>query len=221
MSHLFGPYSQARSRICGLVLSASDAELSSVVPACPAWNVRDLLAHVVSMPAAIAVGRQPDGEIAAWLDELIQERVGQSSEALVDEWHALDAPLNTMLDGQAALLFGDLVVHEHDLRGALGRPDHAAMDVDVMMPRTLAGFSKPLQAARLGAIEVRHEDRVWRSHSAEAGWILFVDPWTAMRAVNSRRTAAELRALPSEGDVSAYIPVLDAHLPLPAASLGE
>jgi hypothetical protein len=221
MSQLFSAYVQSRGRVCGLVLSASHAELSSVVPACPAWNVRDLLSHLVSMPAAIAAGRQPGGEIGAWLDELILERVQQSPQAMVDEWRSLDAPLTNMLNGRAALLFGDLVVHEHDLRGALGRPDHAAMDVDVMMPRTLAGFSSPLRAAGLGAIEVRHGDQVWRSHSAEAGWTLFVDPWTAMRAVNSRRTAAELRALPSLGAVSEYIPILDAHLPLPLTSLGE
>jgi hypothetical protein len=111
-----------------------------------------LLSHLVSMPAAIAKGRQPDGEIGAWLDALIRERQQQSPLAMVDEWHSLDAPLATMLNGRAALLFGDLVVHEHDLRGALGRPDHAAMDVDVMMPRTLAGFRSPLRAARPGAM---------------------------------------------------------------------
>ncbi len=90
-----------------------------------------------------------------------------------------------------------------------------------MMPRTLAGFATPLQTVGLGAIEVAHAGRSWKSHDAEPGWTLLVDPWEAVRAVNSRRTAAEVLALPCTGDPRPYVEVLDAHLPLPVESLGE
>jgi hypothetical protein len=43
----------------------------------------------------------------------------------------------------------------------------------------------------------------------------------AASAGNSRRTADELRALPSDGDAEPYLALLDAHLPLPGHSLGE
>jgi len=90
-----------------------------------------------------------------------------------------------------------------------------------MLPRTLAGFAKPLRHAGLGSIAVRHDDRIWRSHDSEPGWTLDVTPWEATRAVNSRRTADELRELPHRGDVEPYLAILDAHLPLPAAPLKE
>jgi hypothetical protein len=125
------------------------------------------------------------------------------------------------LTAGSALLFGDLAVHEHDFRGALGRPDHSALEVGDMLPRTIAAFSRPLQEAGLAPIELRCGDDVWRSHEGEPGWTLIVDPWTAVRAMNSRRTADELRALPSRGDPDPYLPILDAHLPLPVHSLGE
>ena len=173
------------------------------------------------MPAALGAGRRPDGDIGAWLQELVDERREQDAVALVAEWLAMDEPLVALLDGGAGPLFGDLGVHEHDLRGAVGRPDHSALDVDVFMPRTVAAFARPLRDAGLGAIEVRHEGRSWRSHDAEAGWVLLVGPWEAARALNSRRTTAELLALPAEGDAQPYLPVLDAHLPLPTESLGE
>ena len=221
MPATFEAYARTRARFGALVGAAGPEELARPVPACPDWRVHDLLAHVVSMPAAISAGRAPDGDVGAWLEELIAERAGQPVPELLAEWEALDGPLAALLDGPAALLFPDLAVHEHDLRGALGRPDHAALETEEFMARTLAGFRRPLQEAGLGAIEVRSEAGSWRSHDAPVGWTLLVDPWEASRALSSRRTAREVRDLPAEGDPEPYLQLLDDHLPLPAGSLGE
>jgi uncharacterized protein (TIGR03083 family) len=221
VSDVTDAYFRTRARMCEVVLDASPDDLARAVPACPAWSTKDLVAHVVSMPAALGAARRPEGDIGTWLQELVVERHGQDAAALVAEWRSMHEPLVELLDGGAGLLFGDLAVHEHDLRGAVGRPDHSALEVDVFMPRTVAAFANPLRDAGLGAIEVRHEGRSWRSHDAEPGWVLLVGPWEAARALNSRRTTAELLALPAEGDARPYVPVLEAHLPLPTGSLGE
>ncbi len=221
MSDLLEPYLQTRGRMCAMLADVSPDDLARTVPACPAWSAKDLAAHVVSMPAALGSGRMPDGDIGEWLQRLVEERRGQDAERLVTEWLALDDAIAVLLGGTAGLLYPDLAVHEHDLRGALGRPDHAALAVDTMMPRTLAAFANPLRDAGLGAIEVRDDGRSWTSHDADPGWVLLVDPWEAVRALNSRRTVDELLALPAEGDAWPYVPVLDAHLPLPTRSLGE
>ncbi len=218
---LFPAYARTRDRVIDLLGAASDEELARVVPACPDWTVHALLAHVVSIPAALSSGRFPTGEIGDWLSELVAERAEQPAGSLQDEWRALDGALDALLSGPSGLLFADLAVHEHDFRGALGRPDRAALEVEEMLPRTIGAFKGPLQEAGLAPIEVRAGERVWRSHDGDAGWTLVVDPWTAVRALNSRRTADELRALPSQGDASEYLAILDAHLPLPAQSLRE
>ena len=72
------------------------------------------------------------------------------------------------------LHFDDLAVHEHDLRGAVGAPAHGALEVEVLLPRTLAAFAAPLRQAGLGAIGVRDNDRTRRSHESEPGWTLEV-----------------------------------------------
>ncbi len=214
-------YRDARDRICAIVLEARPDEIDSVVPACAPWTVTQLLAHLVSMPAAISAGARPTKEINAWLADLIDERRGQSVQDLVAEWQRLDNALPPLLTGGSQLLYGDLAVHEHDLRAALGKPDHQALDVDAMLPRTLAALAHPLREAGLGAIAVDDGQRTWRSHDAGPGWTLLTDAWTAVRAVNSRRTAEELQALPARGDATAYLAILDAHLPLPKQSLRE
>jgi hypothetical protein len=221
MDSTYEAYLRTRERMTDLLLAAGDDELQLRVPACPDWSARELLAHLVSMPAALSSGRFPAGPIDEWLTELIVERRDQDAAALIGEWRSLDEALAGLLGGPAALLFADLAVHEHDLRGALGKPDHAALEVDEVLPRTVAAFGEPLREAGLGAIEVRHLDASWRSHDAAVGWTLLVDPWTAVRALSSRRTVQELRELPQLGDPTAYLPVLDEHLPLPAASLCE
>ena len=221
MQETFDAYAQVRARFEGLIRAADPDDLVRVVPACPEWRVRDLLAHVVSLPAAIAAGRAPSGAVNGWLAELIAERSEQPAELMLDEWNQLDDVLPAMLAGPAGLLFPDLAVHEHDLRGALGRPDHDALPVTELMPRTMAAFRHPLRDAGLDAIEVRAGSSSWRTSDDPVGWTLLVDPWEAVRALGSRRTAAELRALPAEGDCEPYLEILDEHLPLPIYSLGE
>lgn len=218
---LFAAYSSTRARMADLAVSLSPGDLGRAVPACPLWTVFDLIAHVVSMPAAIGNGESPPGPVTDWLQGLVEARRDQSVGELTEEWLSLDGSIAAILNGPGGVLFGDLAVHEHDLRGAVGAADHGALEVEVMLPRTLAGFAKPLRQAGLGAIAVRHDDRMWHSHDAEPGWTLDVTPWEATRAINSRRTADELRELPHEGDVEPYLAILDAHLSLPTISLDE
>lgn len=221
MSELFHAYFRTRARMIDVARDADPSGLDMIVPACPDWTVADLIAHCVSMPAAIGAGDLPTGPIDDWLRGLVEERRGVPTATTIDEWLSVDAPIAAMLDGPGAVLFGDLAVHEHDLRGALDVPDHGALETDLVLPRTLAGFAAPLREADLGSIAIRDGDHEWRSHDAEPGLELDVTAWEAVRIVNSRRTARELRALPHRFDIEPYLLVFDEHLPLPTVSLGE
>jgi hypothetical protein len=207
--------------VCTLFLDADDELLARPVPACPDWSARDLASHLVGVPATLAAGNFPSGDLGAWLQGIVDERRDIGLEGLLQEWNGLDAAIEPMLDGMGALMFTDLAVHEHDLRGTLGEPDHGALEIEAIMACSLPSFAQPLQDAGLGAIVVEHDGREWGTHDAEAGWTLFVDPWEGVRAINSRRTAAELRALPSDGGGDEYFAVIAAHLPLPEQSLAE
>ena len=221
MTEIVDAYIRTRERMAQLAVGAMPLELTRTVAACPEWAVKDLIGHVVSLPAAISTGRLPKDDLAGWLASLVTERADQPVSDLVAEWRALDGVLPGLLDGGGSALFADLAIHEHDLRAALARPDHAALEVDVILPCALAAFSQPLQEAGLGAIEVRCGARSWQSHAGPMGWSLLVDPWEAVRALSSRRTADELMALPAAGNAAPYLNLLDAHLPLPGVSLGE
>jgi uncharacterized protein (TIGR03083 family) len=222
MDDLFGSYQRTRARVCTLLLDATPDDLARTVPACPDWTVQDLAAHLVGTPAELAAGRFPSGgDVTGWLNDIVDGRRGTDVALLVDEWRTLDPAIEPVLQGPGALMFGDVAVHEHDLRGALERPDHDAIELDALVTFALGSFATPARDAGLGAIVVESDRGTWRSHDDDAGWTLHVEPWEAVRAVYSRRTADELRALPAEGDAEPYLALIAAHLPLPEHSLGE
>ena len=221
MDDLFGPYQRTRARVCTLLLDATPDALARTVPACPDWTVHDLAAHLVGVPATLAAGNYPSGDVDGWLQGIVDERRDVEIAALVEEWQTLDGFVAPMLQGGGGLMFADLAVHEHDLRAALDRADHDAMEVEPLVAFAVEFIATPAADQGLGALVVEHDRKRWQSHDADAGWTLHVEPWEATRALYIRRTADELRALPSDGDPEPYIALIEAHLPLPQHSLGE
>jgi uncharacterized protein (TIGR03083 family) len=213
-------YRATKTRIVDLVATVSDDDWSRTVPACPDWTVHNLLSHMVGISAELGAGRYPTGDLAAWLADLVDTRRDTRVQVLLDEWtRAVDVaePMYT----PNGLLLVDLVVHEHDLRRAVEQPGaRDSVQVKRILPLILGSLADPLRAADLGAVVVREGDCTWRSHDTPDGWIIDASPWEATRMLESRRTAAELRARCGPG-VEPYLTVLRAHLPLPAVSLNE
>jgi hypothetical protein len=126
------------------------AEDGMPVPACPAWTVRDLLAHQVhqlaaacdgSFPITDAMARLTAPEVSerreagarqdAWIGKGLDARRGHSTAALIEEWTSLVALApDEVLDA----LVPDVVVHLHDLLGAIGSRAHRS---DAMVEEAL------------------------------------------------------------------------------------
>src|SRR4051812_3414084 len=208
---LLDAYRAVRARMAAIAVDLSTDELATPVPACPDWTVHDLLAHNMALPAAIGAGDLPDGDLQAWLDGLVVARRGQPVDELMAEWATLDEVVGGVLSSTAVLL-DDLATHEHDLRSAVARPDHSALEADLVLPAALEALAGDAVDRGLGAVVVEAPDGTWRSHDAEPGWVLRTSAWEAFRAVGSRRTAQQLRAVPGEGDAEPYLAVIDRHL---------
>jgi Mycothiol maleylpyruvate isomerase N-terminal domain len=86
---VFAAYTKTRARMAPIAKSLSPTQLDFRVPACPLWTTFDLIAHVVSLPAALAQGQSPSGSIEEWMQGLIDDRRNQNIDGLIDEWHSL------------------------------------------------------------------------------------------------------------------------------------
>jgi len=214
-------YRAVRARMIGLVGDATSDDLARPVAACPRWTVHDLVAHGVGIPEALAAGDFPTGDLQSWLDGLVAARRDVPVPELCDRWTALDDGLTPILAG-GGLLLADLHAHEHDLRGALGRPGaRDAAETPVVVGLALDNLVNDLEAAGLAPLAVDDGSQRWASGAGAPGVTLRVDAWEATRILMSRRTADEICSVPSQGDVEAYVAVIAAHSPLPAIGLGE
>ncbi len=109
---------------------------------CTGWTVSDLAAHVTGVMADITAGRVEGIDTQPWYDRQVDERIGRSPQALVDEldlviaateelmtaidesaWNGPSVPgtAGTLGAGILALWCG-FYIHCEDILAALGRP---------------------------------------------------------------------------------------------------
>ncbi|MCU1380624.1 MAG: hypothetical protein JWN29_3607, partial [Acidimicrobiales bacterium] len=215
MPDLSDGYHNTRRRVSELVTSLDAAALSVRVPACPDWTVHQLVAHMAGIPEALTSGSFPAGDLQAWLDAVVKERQDVPVPELLERWEACESGTSSLVDGGASLMFIDVVSHEHDLRGAVGRGGaRGTPEVRATVQLLLDLLAPAITEAGLGALVVDSGEVRWASQFVRPGCTLRVDPWEAIRVLQSRRTADEIRALPLSGDVEPYLAVLADHSPL-------
>jgi uncharacterized protein (TIGR03083 family) len=212
-------YEATRARIAGLV-AAAPPEVP--VPACPGWQVRDLVAHLSGLAEAVAAGEAPGDDWTAWVETLVAERRAAPLAVLLERWEAVGPLLPPHIDGGAHGLFVDAVVHEHDLRGALDAAgDRGVPEVRATVQLQLDDLGATLKRRGIGALVIDSGPVTWTSHFARSACTLRADPWEATRVLANRRTPEEVGALVVSGDVEPFLGVLEARRPFPVHTLGE
>jgi Mycothiol maleylpyruvate isomerase N-terminal domain len=128
-------YSETKAHVVDIVRALPEERLRTMVPASPAWNVRDVVAHVTGLAAEVLrrhipadldlIGALNDPKKAAvrdrFADGTVEARTGRSLEQLLEEWDAALEELLPMLRGERpfppaaafadAVLTTDLAVH--------------------------------------------------------------------------------------------------------------
>ena len=220
-------YAAARARVRSLLGDCNDVDAATVVPSCPDWTVHDLCAHLVGVPASLVVrDNPPKGDNQPWVDRHVAERAGRSVDQLLDEWDAVgpafEALMRKLPHAFGGLIY-DAVAHEHDLRGALGRPGDrdgagvmASLDVMVAMVERDLATCGPTP----GTLRFRAGEREWVVGGGDPTVSLATTPFELMRLLGSRRSRDQILAAPWDGDVEPFLPAL-AHLPLPERDIVE
>jgi uncharacterized protein (TIGR03083 family) len=124
-------YREARQRVRSLLGDVDYGAYQRTVPACPAWTVADLLAHLAGLAVASGGGRMPTGDRQAWLDGLVTARRGSMVGEVSEEWEEAGPTMERAIATDPQHLWPlvyDVIAHEHDLRNALGRPGERDSD---------------------------------------------------------------------------------------------
>lgn len=212
-------WAAAQERVLALT---ADTSGETPVPACPEWTVRQLLAHMVGLNADVLTGDEPDDHNATWTQAQVDRRAGATVADLRAEWSTLTAPMREWMRTHGTRPLADVLIHEQDLRGALGVP--GAQDtagLAVLRDR----FTRRL-AARLPdlpPLALVSPEWTWVSAGAvsDAAVVVSASTFELTRAVLARRSAAQLRSWTTRGDVDPYLDAFATLGGLPRQDLSE
>lgn len=215
-------WSRAQQRVIDLVAGLPPERADLRVPACPDWTVRDLLAHMVGLGVDVVAGDEPDDHNATWTGKHVTERRDHDVAALVAEWQAVAGPLQDWMRANNVRPLGDVIIHEQDLRGALGVPGgHDSAGMRAIRERFAERFAP--RVADLPPIALVGDTWTWTSRGSveDAAVVLRASDFDLARALVTRRSAAQLRSWTVRGEVGPYLDAFAMLGPLPATDLTE
>ena len=223
-ARLASEYRAARERMQELASSLDDEAAHRRVPACPAWTVHDLMSHVAGIASDLSAGRRPQGDTQEWVDRHVEERRGRTLAEISTEWGTTAPAFEEMIAEHPRRWWGltyDTVVHEHDLRNAIGRP--GARDSSGVETAALLGLrlvEADLAKHGLPAFRAVIDGREHVVGEGEPELTLEASAFDALRLLGSRRTLEQVRAARFTGDLERYLGGIF-HMDLPTADLGE
>lgn len=215
-------WTRAQDRVIELVADLPADRAERRVPACPDWTVRDLLSHMVGLCADVVAGDEPDDHNDAWTGRQVALRKDRDVKALVAEWEDLTRPLQDWMRARNTRPLGDVIIHEQDLRGALGVPGgRDSGGVAAIRDRFTGRFAAALGARPPIALEGQSWSWCSKGDPAAAAVLVRADDFDLARALVTRRSAAQLRSWTVRGDIGPYLDAFALLGPLPENDLTE
>lgn len=198
-------YRSVQDRITTLVQGLDEDAVTTVAPATPEWQVRDLVAHVVGITADVIAGNIEDAGSDPWTAVQVDRRRDRTLAELLAEWEANWPGFAEEMDAfepvRSAQVVFDVTTHEHDLRGALHQPgerDSAAVDIGWTWATTVVGQMRDGFGA--GALEIRTESGEVVVGEGEPTASVQADRFDLWRATTGRRSSDQVRAFAWQGE---------------------
>ena len=208
-------YRLVYGRLDELIRSRAEvAELT--VPACPAWTIRQTVAHLAGLAQDIVALNMENKGTDSWTQAQVDRLNGYGIDELLDLWGEVIDPVTTMLalapQASACQLVFDALTHEHDIRGALSEPGSRAGDLTF---EVALGFSTTIgdqfiRQAGLPALRLITPTigsvQLGDPHTAPGQVALHISDFEALRVQGGRRSVRQLLAMPWQGDPTYLLP---------------
>ena len=216
-------YFDAYDRIrAGLRQLTEPDELASAldVPACPGWTVHSVIAHLAGLAADVVAEETKNYAEPAWTASHVDQRRHMPLDALFQEWDVAGSQLRSAplpligrsLGSLGSLVFADAAVHEHDVRGALAKPDRrnesAVMGLRWSIDMLQRVLRRLQDAGTVPALRLTTtEGESWLlGSSAIQPVAVEADAFELWRGISGRRTPGQVAALAWSGDPTPFLP---------------
>lgn len=114
-------YFESKQAVTSLV---DNANQHLDVPACPGWRVRDVLAHLVGQLEDVATGNIEGGGTDEWTAAQVDRFRDVELTDILAAWDQAIIGAGDNGDDILRMIVPDLIVHEFDIRGALGNTEN-------------------------------------------------------------------------------------------------
>ena len=188
-------YRGIRARVRAICNAAPSTAFERPCAPTPTWRARDVLAHLVGVPADILAGRMDGVATDAWTQAQVDGRRDTPVTAMLDAWDAdgeqVEAIMAHFPPTSSGQMVYDATTHEHDLRHALGAcgahgSDAVRQSFAWLVNVTGRGRTDPLRLhTEAGEVLVGRGAPV-----ADIG----ITTFEFMRAAAGRRSAAQIAA---------------------------
>ncbi len=208
-------YRLAHERVVALVAGLPD---DMAVPSTPAWNLRELLAHLTGAAVDLAGDNALLWSLPEWTAAHVASRVGRTRAELVAEWAgAVDGGVERVDDPEAFGLYEaftrmpviDVVGHEHDIAEAAGL--RAAIEADdwfVVHEHRRVKLDEAVAAAGLAPLVVTTpEGDRWTVGGDDAVNEVMASRHELWRSLTGRRRRSDVAAYDWSCDPAPYVAV--------------
>ncbi|WP_166907441.1 maleylpyruvate isomerase family mycothiol-dependent enzyme [Mycobacterium sp. DL440] len=193
------------------------------VPACPAWTVRQTVAHLTGVAHDIVSLNLENKAADSWTQAQVDRLDGHSIDELLDQWQqAIDSVTSTLTmapEASACQLVFDTLTHEHDIRGALGEPGSRTGDLafNAALAFVTAMGDQFIRQGKLPALLLTTPAvgtvQLGQPHTAHGQIALDISDFEALRSFGGRRSLRQLSQLPWDGDPTHLFPAFTHLLP--------
>jgi len=210
-------YRQVQRRLTE-VLRAHIADGDKTVPACPAWTVRQTLAHLCGAAEDVAALNLDGVASDPWTAAQVARHEADSVEQLLVLWEVAAGEVEALLPHAQAIaanqLVFDAVTHEHDIRGAIGEPGAISGDLPLVVALGFMTTSLDalIRSRSLPSLRLETDDGTWQlgdPDTAPSQLTLRVTPFDAVRMIGGRRSFGQLRAADWGGDPEPLFAMFD------------
>jgi uncharacterized protein (TIGR03083 family) len=236
MIDLAAAYEKTHDHLVEIVLRLGDDALNTKVPASPAWNVKDVVAHVTGIAGDVARGLTPpdldvleawrNPEQAAKRDAMtarqVEDRRGLALQQVLDEWSGHierllpmlrgEVPFGTSLPFVGHVVNTDLAVHSQDVRGAVRVPgDRDSAGVGIGLAGYSFGLDLRIRALGLPALTLRYGEKERILGDGDSAATLEAERFEIFRALSGRRSRYQILAMKWTGDPGPYLALIPAY----------
>jgi uncharacterized protein (TIGR03083 family) len=215
-------YRDVRGQVTTAARAFTDDQLAAVVPGCPDWTVRDLLAHQAGVARDFVDGNLEGAPSPAWTAAHVDTRRDRPAGSVLDEWDEYGSRLEDLVrsgDRPGRLLnnpYVEAAVHCADLNAVVpaGRPSRDAWLAALEFCLRHDKGDEP------GLLHIVTEDAGYELGSGDLVAEVKADSYELFRAVYGRRSADQIESWSWSDDARPWSTLLP-RLPQAKADLAD